>query len=188
MVCHYLCRSLSWSLAVQVFTVILTFQTDRHFFDGSSWPARHPFLFMIIALVMIMFNSKFPRLWQTILGGFLAVSLFWNTETGIYFIWGTLTTIILLSNGKKISTWISISYISLITGLVFLVVSTLSFGSQVYTAQFWQGLLLPITLYSSGFGAAPQNWNPSWGYLYKFILPITALATLIWLYHHSASQ
>ena len=111
----------SWTAAViLVFSfAIILFHGDRHFFDPSSSILRYPLLIIsawLLSIWIVQPNSFKNKL---ALSSSLALSIFFNTETGIITVLSVILAALLQEQGflKKIA---SLCWLGIITFAVFL--------------------------------------------------------------------
>jgi hypothetical protein len=171
----------SWFAAaiVAFLSLILLFHLAFHFVDPSSTVLRYPLLTVCAALLASWVAT--PENWLQLLALALAVAgaLFLETETGI------IAAIAVALGFVTVSPWrpavllrlaaLGLASLALLVLLVFLV-----FGRGALTLHFVTGWIEPLTIYGvMGFGGGPIFWTlRDWHWLYNFVAPGSALATL----------
>lgn len=175
----WLYRSWFASAAVSFLVLILLFHTDRPYFDPSSFVLRYPLLTVCGACLVRWVAA--PRGWIEFLSLALAValSLFMETETGI--IIGTSVALaFLLTAPRPLASLALLAAFGATCLGFFLLLLLFVFGSGILTWQFLSGLVEPMMLFGiAGLGAWPIAWTlGEWNWLYNFVAPGIALATV----------
>src|SRR5262249_32179690 len=116
----------------------------------SCWPIRHPFLFAFLFAAVRGVESE-GRWWCVAAGGIAGLSLFWQTDIGLYTLAGgvALYTAAWLFLGSP--AWRSVVFVAAGVGS-FVALCTVLFGPRVLSVTFVERLLEPLLLYASGFG------------------------------------
>lgn len=170
-----------WAFSTVVFMVILNFHLDRTFVDPSSWPIRYPFLFITVWLVIQAIRSNYASKHYLILGICCGLSIFWNTETGIYSLITSCFVTTALNNFTSKRTWVQTTNVFVACAVTFLWLSWLAYGIDIFSSTYLLGLIEPMLIFGSGYAAVPVNWNPGWGYLYNLTGPILCISTIGWV-------
>jgi len=166
-----------WAFATSLAMLVLNFHLERTFVDPSSWPIRHPLLFVFVLLVTGAVREAQARWRHLLAGGCAALSLFWNTETGLYMVAaGSLVYVLLLRPARVLAGALAVAGVG--TVAMFAGLAWLAYGADVFSAAFVRGLVQPLILFGSGFAAVPISWKPGWGYLYNLAFPAVGLATV----------
>jgi hypothetical protein len=171
----------SWLAAavVSFLMLFLLFHTDRQFFDPSSFVLRYPLLTICGALLVRWVIAPGDWIRLVFLALALAAALFIETETGIIIAVSVALAFMLVSPWRFTSI-VSMAVLGAATSIFFIIFLILVFGQGVLTKHFISGLIEPLTIYGvAGFGAWPIAWTlREWGWLYNFVAPGIALATL----------
>ena len=176
---RWLFRSWHWALAVTVVAVLLQFHTDRIFFDPSSYVLRHPLLIGVVA--MLGWWAGYGLEWKrgALLAAAVGLSLFLNTETGIYQLLMVMAVAVFaapsFAKGSAVAAAILLGAFSALMALCLF-----AFGSQVLSLDFLRYYAEPLFIYSAGFGGWPVDWSYGWPVYYNVIAPGLALATIGW--------
>ena len=175
----WLFGSWRWSAGVTLTTLVLQFHTSRPFFDPSSYVLRYPLLIATVALFVWWFAGRRSWMRTSVLAACLGLSLFLNTETGVYQILGVAFITFLVSPGLFDATWRSLLFI-LVPGFFFVAISVAAFGTASLDQHFFGGLVKPFFIHGGGYGGWAVDWGFGWQVLYNVIAPGAALATLGW--------
>jgi hypothetical protein len=176
---RWLYRSWFASAAISLLVLILLFHTDRPYVDPSSFVVRYPLLTVSGACLVRWVAA--PRGWIAFLSLAMTVaaSLFMETETGII-ISISVALAFLLTAPRPLASVVPLAGLG-VTCLVFFVLLLLFvFGPGVLSREFLSGLVEPLMLFGvNGLGAWPIAWTlGEWNWLYNFVAPGVALATL----------
>lgn len=169
-------RALPFFLTV-VFLVVCQYGDAQAFAGPSALAIRYMFVF-IAAGVLARFMVQ-PSVWSlAALSAVCAVSIFWNTETGIY-TWLVGCAVLSVRVLERRWPW----EVAAFTGLSIVVLFALfiaAFGPAVLSMDFLQIFLTPIGLHSvSNWVGVTMNWNPGFGTFYQLIFPAMALGTAV---------
>ncbi len=145
----------------------------------SNWPLRFPFLFLFVGCAAQA--EMLRRTWIPVVlsGGLTGLSLFWQTDAGLYFLlagvgyYGALT----LWDWRG---WWRLPLFVMMTVAAFGILLAAAFGSRALSPLFISRMFEPLFFYSSGFGFRLMSWQPSWSYLYNIAGPVVSLASLGW--------
>ena len=173
-------ESWRWALAVTLTVLFLQFHMDATFVDPSSYPLRYPLLALVCALAARWTSRGLSGLTGAALALGLGASLFLSTETGIYLA-GAVTVTALLTRQDRLRTLWRLTGVGVMSAAVFMGVSVAAFGARTLDLRYPLLLMEPLLLYGGGYGALPIEWLGGWHYLYNFIAPGTALATVAWI-------
>ncbi len=151
----------------------------------SNWPVRHPFVFAFLFCAVRGVNS--PR-WCAAAGAVAGLSLFWQTDIGIYTFAAGIAFYVANVLFLRGSAWRPLNFLASGFG-TFAAICLVLFGPRVLSVQFCQRLLEPLLLYGTGFGNQLFNWQSSWGYWYNLAGPGLAVASVgAWIgYRHGDS-
>ena len=147
--------------------------------DPSAWPARYPFLFLLIWLFARAVDSRQQVIDLGLAGMAAGLCLFWNTETGLYAIASALLATLLLGGGARIALR---NLLATAVGAVvaFFLLATVAYGPGVFQSAFISGLFKPMTVYAAGLGAIPVVWQSPLNILYAVLSPVVGFATMGW--------
>lgn len=169
-------RVLPFLLAV-VFLVLCQYGEGEALAGPSALAIRYMFVFIATG-VLARFMVR-PSGWSlAALSTVCAVSIFWNTETGIY-TWLVGCAVLSVRVFEKRWPW----EVAAFTGLSVVILFALfvaAFGPAVLSMDFLQVLLTPIGLHSvSNWVGVTMNWHPGFGTFYQLIFPAMALGTAV---------
>jgi hypothetical protein len=143
----------------------------------SNWPIRFPFLFLFMSCAakeVILGRARLPVL---LAGSFAGLSLFWQTDVGLYLLLagtGYYTMLLLRQrHGLDRLAWFAVSAIG-----TFVSLALLAFGPRILSPLFFWRLIEPLLVYNRGFGFWLKHWESGWPYLYNLIAPAVALGTI----------
>ena len=179
---RWLYGSRAWALITSVTILILQFHVERTFFDPSSYVLRYPLLVIVLALLGA-WAKKFESFYQAfLLSGSLALSLFLNTETGLYLCIAVSTVGFFLTGGspKQIGVLVGMLIGSL---AVYAALCRVTFGPGVFSSEFVEGWFEPFLIYGGGFGGWAIDWVWGWHLFYNILAPGIALTTAAWGAH-----
>lgn len=168
-------HSAAWAFGTSLTALLLVFHTERSFWDPSSWPLRYPLLFAFVWAWVRGCGAAAAFKWQALAGLLAGLSMFWNTEPGVYMIVCGCTGFILLGRFKA-AAWTGAARMAVAVVLAFLLPSLAAYGRGVFSWRFGVELFKPFLIYGGGFGAWPVNWLPGWSYLFVALIPGLALA------------
>lgn len=176
---RWLFGSWRWALAVALTALLLQFHTDRIFFDPSSYVLRHPLLILMIAVLAWWVTGGLRWARGAALVGVIAVSLFLNTETGIYQLLIAMAVAFFAARSSRrgLATSAAVGAISL---FVFAGLCFLAFGRGVLSVDFVRYYVEPLFIYGAGFGGWQVDWSYGWPVYYNVIAPGLAVATIGW--------
>ena len=142
----------------------------------SCWPIRHPFLF---AFLFTAVRGMAPGdRWGCLgAGGIAGLSLFWQTDIGLYMLAGGIAFYTAAWVFLGTSVWRPMVFVAVGVGSLF-AICTLAFGPRVLSITFVERLFEPLLLYANGFGNQVMNWAPGWGYWYNLVGPGVAIASI----------
>ncbi|MCE9561366.1 MAG: hypothetical protein K8U57_04870 [Planctomycetes bacterium] len=140
----------------------------------SNWPVRHPFVFAFLFCAVRGVDCK---RWCAAAGAVAGVSLFWQTDIGIYTLAAGIALYIANALFLRGSAWRLLTFLAGGFG-TFAAICLVLFGPRVLSVQFCQRLLEPLLLYGTGFGNQLFNWHSSWGYWYNIAGPGLAVASV----------
>lgn len=163
-----------WAALAVTLALVITSCEGMSYNAPSCWPIRHPFLFGFLFAAVRGTGSGW---WCVGAGGIAGLSLFWQTDIGLY----TLAsgTALYTASWLFLGTSVWRPLVFLATGVgSFFVVCTLLFGSRVLSPLFVERLFEPLLLYATGFGNQVFNWESGWGYWYNVIGPGLAIASV----------
>ncbi|MBA4189949.1 MAG: hypothetical protein C0467_18345 [Planctomycetaceae bacterium] len=144
----------------------------------SNWPVRHPFVF---AFLFCAVRGVSSTRWCAIAGAVAGLSLFWQTDIGIYTLVAGVgfyiaNAIFLRGSASRPLTFVASGFGT------FMGICLVLFGPRVFSVEFCQRLLEPLLLYGTGFGNQLFNWQSSWGCWYNLAGPGIAVASVgAWL-------
>jgi len=140
----------------------------------SNWPVRHPFVFLFLFCAV---RGATSASWNVAAGAVAGISLFWQTDIGIYTFAAGFTLYFANVLFLRGSAWRPITFLA--SGLgSFGAICLVLFGPRVLSVQFCQRLLEPLLLYGTGFGNQLFNWDSSWGLWYNLAGPGLAVASV----------
>lgn len=182
---HFLDRvfdSAFWAAGITLVALILQFHFGQaHFFDPSSHFIRYPLL-MVAVMVFVRWSASGLNLrWSIVVAAVVAFSIFWNTETGIYILLACLGGCLCSHQFNRVTIK---GLLLLLMGVCvfFMAFSTLAFGWRALSTGYIKGLFEPLILYGSGFSAQHIEWYHGKAYIYNFVSPALALASLAWVF------
>jgi len=148
----------------------------------SCSPVRYPFLFAFL-FALVRGVDQYGLRWCAIAGGIAGLSLFWQTDVGLYALAAGAALYLAAAIFLGGAWWRAGLYLA--TGLgSFAALCLLCFGPRVLSITFAERLLEPLLLYATGFGNYLMNWKPGWGYWYNFIGPGLAVASVAVMIGH----
>ena len=168
-------RALPFLLAF-VFLALCQYGAGDAFAGPSSLAIRYMFVFIATGILARLLVH--PSGWTlAALSAVCAVSIFWNTETGIY-TWlvgcAALSTRVL----ERRWPWEVVAFTAL-SALLLIVFFVGAFGPAVLSMDLLRVLFVPIGLHSvSNWVGVTMNWQPGFGTIYQLILPAMAIGTL----------
>ena len=162
-------------LLAAVFLVLCQYGQGEALAGPSALAIRYMFVFIATG-VLARFMVR-PSGWLlAALSTVCAVSIFWNTETGLY-TWLVGCAVLSVRVFEKRWPW----EIAAFTGLSAVILCALfvaAFGPAVLSTDFVQVLLMPIGLHSvSNWVGVTMNWHPGFGTFYQLVFPAMALGT-----------
>lgn len=182
----HLIRTLIWlyrswiaTTVVTFLSLILLFHTTVHFIDPSATVLRYPLLTVCAALLARWVAAPRDQLRLLSLALAVAGALFLETETGIITACAVALSFIIVSP-RRPATLLPIFLLGTASLGFFAFLILLVFGHGALTLQFLAGLIEPLMIYGvMGFGGWPIWWSlTEWNWLYNFVAPGLALATL----------
>ena len=176
---RWLFQSWRWALWITLISLLLHFHTDRTFFDPSSYVLRHPLLIAVVATLAWWVRRGLDWKAGVVLGTLLSMSLFLNTETGVYQCLAVGAVAVFSAKSLLRGVVLSAAVTAVTLGL-FTCACYAAFGPRVLSAEFLQKVFEPLWIYSGGYGSVPVDWAYRWHLLYNVIAPGLALATIGW--------
>lgn len=140
----------------------------------SGWPIRHPFLF---AFLFAAVRGVGDRWWLVVAGGVAGLSLWWQTDIGLYTLAAGFALYLAIALFLGGSVWRPVAFVVVAIGSFF-ALCTVLFGPRVLSVAFAERLLEPLLLYAAGFGNELMNWRPGWSYWYNLLGPGLAIASV----------
>lgn len=176
---RWLYESRGWALAASVTILILQFHVERTFFDPSSYVLRYPLLVVCLALIGGWAKKFESFAYVAALCCTLALSLFLNTETGLYQCIAVAIVGFFLTGGslKRLAVLVGAMLGSI---ALYAALCRLAFGPGVFSRVFVEGWLEPFLIYGGGFGGWAIDWAWGWHLLYNILAPGCALVTAAW--------
>ncbi len=167
-------RAMPFVLAF-VFLAVCQYADGDAFGGPSALAIRYMFVFIAVGILARLLMK--PSGWLLVaLSAVCAVSIFWNTETGIY-IWAVACAALCVRLLERRRLW----EVAAFTGMsvVFLLgVFVAAFGPAVLSKDFLFVLLAPLSLHSfSNWVAVTLIWKPGFGTVYQIVLPAIAIGT-----------
>lgn len=173
-------RSWAWALAVAIACLILQFTTESPLYAPSSTAARYPLLAVSIATFVHWIRRDQGWLETSYLASALSLSLFLNTETGIYACAAAAMTTLLIGPGFVVPLARAVR-VGVMTLALFMVWNLIAFGPAVLQMRYLLFLIEPLMIYSGGMGAWPIQWIGGYHWLYNIVSPAIALASVGWV-------
>ena len=163
-----------WAALWVTLAIVLSCCEGMSYNYPSNWPVRHPFLFTFLFAAV---RGVDHRWWCVAAGSVAGISLFWQTDIGLY----TLAAGVLFYAANWVflggSAWRPFVFLAGGVGSFFAICTTL-FGPRVLSFTFAERLLEPLLLYANGFGTTLMNWNRGWSYWYNLAGPAIAIASV----------
>jgi hypothetical protein len=174
----------SWLWAISLCTFVYLFQCHFAFpfRDPSSFPLRYPLLpFVSFAVAQAVTARQHWKILAIATGFFLGISVFLNTETGIYMCFATALTGLLpgFHFGRRLLTLLIAAGASVV---MFFSACVFFYGPGVFSIDFIAGLVEPLLLYGGGLGACLMTWEFGLPVFANLIAPNVAAATAIWCF------
>lgn len=172
-----------WAIVIIVISLVLQFWSiDRHLSAPSMLVFRYPLFPIVLALLIHWAQKDFRFRIGLLLSLMLGFSIFWTTETGISFLIASCVAIALFLGLSRRSILL-IGILCVETVLVFFGLSVIAFGSRVFSQNFiYEGILSPLIIYGSGYGAIPIDWKDGLPYFANLICPILAVTSMGWVF------
>jgi hypothetical protein len=160
-----------------VFLALCQFGAAEAFSGPSALAIRYMFVF--IATGILAHFMVHPSGWSlAALSAVCAISIFWNTETGIY-TWLVGCAVMSARILERRWPW-EIAAFTGLSAVILLALFGAAYGPAVLTMDFLRVLLAPIALHSvSNWVGVPMNWAPGFGTFYQLIFPAMAIGTAI---------
>jgi len=166
----------AWAACLVTLLVVFTSCEGLAYNTPSCWPVRYPFLFAFLFAAVRAVRPN-GRSWCAVAGGVAGLSLFWQTDIGLY----TFAAGLALLLGYRLflggTNWRPAVFLAA-GGGSFFALCLVCFGPRVCSPTFVERLLEPLLLYANGFGNQVMNWKPGWGYWYNLIGPGLAIASV----------
>ena len=128
---------------------------------------------------VLLDKRKFIRL--NGVGLVVGISIFLNTETGIYMIVAVAGSFFVFHALNK-KFWLKGFVVGSSALLMFLVLSFAFYGRGIFTSRFVVGILEVLFAFGSGFGDIPMVWGELQSVLYNTLTPMVSLASLGWIF------
>src|SRR5262249_31323979 len=161
------------AFAVTLALVAVSFDGVSYLYP-SNWPVRHPFAFVFLfALVRGVGRAG----WSAAAGGVAGLSLFWQTDTGLYTLAAGVGLYAAAALFLGAGAWRPVVFLAAAAG-TFAAICLALFGPRALSPLFAERLLEPLLLYGSGFGNQLLNWGTAWGYWYNLAGPGLAVASV----------
>jgi hypothetical protein len=185
----YIFKSRFWALGITLVTVILqfhfypvystgVFSTTAHFVDPSSHFFRFPLLVIAVFCFVRWCARQLNFKWAMLLACCLGISLYWNTETGIYMVAACCLAAIVIF-GLRWRVIFKTAALAIGGAAIFVLLSLISFGWRVLSLDFLTEVIAPLVIYTGGFSAVQIAWaNDVWAYVINFLTPMLSLASL----------
>jgi hypothetical protein len=147
---------------------------------------RYPFLFaFLFTAVRGVGRSGLP--WCAAAGAVAALSLFWQTDVGLYTLAAGAAFYAAAALFLRGSLARPLVFLATAIG-AFAALCLLCFGPRVLSLTFAERLLEPLLLYATGFGNQLMNWKPGWGYWYNLLGPGLAIASVAIMMGHGRAS
>ena len=175
----WLYRNWRWAAAVTMLVLMSSFHTERPFFDPSSFPLRYPLLFVWLTAIVCLSHFSNAKRFRLALACAIGLSLFLNTETGLYMLIATGLVVLAINENPLNGLW---RYSGILAGSIamFTFLCLGAFGPGIFNIIFFKRIFEPFFIYGEGFGAWPVFWDFGWHMLYNILSPGVALATMGW--------
>lgn len=175
----WLMGSWRWAAGTAATVAILQFHVERTFFDPSSYVLRYPLLIMTFAAIGWWAARHHSHARGALVGISVGLSLFLNTETGVYQLLAAAAVGVLTSRLQIRSAGPTCALL-MATAVTFITASYVAFGPGVLSKPYVIGLVQPFLIYGGGFGAWAVDWRWGWHVVYNVIAPGLALVTIAW--------
>lgn len=176
---HWLYRSWVPTVIVCLLSLILLFHGRAHFVDPSSNILRYP-LFGVCAWLLARYAERSGSIVRHLfLAAGIALSIFFNTETGIIFALAA-TLAYLLSERHFYPALLSVVGMGIASVSFLLLLLVAVFGHRVLQFDFLYSLVEALLIYGQiGFGGFPISWTLNdLNWFYNLVAPGIVLATL----------
>jgi hypothetical protein len=175
---HWLYKSWMTASIITFLFLLILFHGDRHFFDPSSSILRYPLL-GVCAWIFARWIERPTKIRQITLAGILALSIFFNTETGIISIIA-VSFASFIQNKRITSIVYSLLTLGVITLFLLITLIISIFGFRTLQIEFLTNMLTPLVYFGKyGFGGWPIAWNlDDLNWFYNLAVPGIALGTL----------
>ncbi|MDA9502785.1 hypothetical protein XI05_35755 [Bradyrhizobium sp. CCBAU 11357] len=169
-------RAMPFVLTV-VFLALCQYADGDAYGGPSALAIRYAFVFVAIGILARLMVQ--PSGWLlAALSVACAVSVFWNTETGIY-TWAIACAAlsVRLLEGRRLWEVAAFTGMSLMFLLALFVAA---YGPAVLSADFLYAFLAPLSLHSfSNWVGVLLVWQPGFGTLYQIVMPVIAIGTAV---------
>ncbi len=160
-----------------VFLALCQYADGDAFGGPSALAIRYAFVFIAVGILAHLMVQPSFRLLMA-LSVVCAVSIFWNTETGIY-TWAVACAALLVRVLEGRRFW-EVAALTCMTLVFLLALFVAAFGPAVLSADFLYVFLAPLSLHSlSNWVAVILVWNPGFGTLYQIVMPAIAIGTAV---------
>lgn len=178
----WLYGSRAWGLATSLTILILQFHVERTFFDPSSYVFRYPLLVVCLAFTGAWARKSDSLAVIAALSCTLGLSLFLNTETGLYQCAAVAIVGFFLTRGSPKQLGVLVGILS---GGIFVnaALCRMAYGPDVFSSAFVEGWFEPFFIYGGGFGGWAIDWAWGWHLIYNIVAPGLALMTAAWGAH-----
>lgn len=169
-------RAMPFVLAV-VFLALCQYADGDAFGGPSALAIRYAFVFIAIGILTRLIVQ--PSGWLLLtLSVVCAVSIFWNTETGIY-TWAIACAALSVRLLERRRLW-EIPALTFMSIVFVLALFVAAFGPAVLSKDFPYVFLTPIGLHSvSNWVGVLLIWSPGFGTLYQIVMPAIAIGTAV---------
>jgi len=188
-VLHWLYRSWATAGLITFLSLILLFHNPPHFYDPASGILHYPLMGVCAGLLAFWIKNPTQILRCLLLSSALALSIFFNTETGVIF--SVAVVIASLFSASRFSSmvlplvWVGIASIIILTVLL---ISIFGFGVLQY--KFWFALVEPFFIYGKlGYSGVWIFWTfHDLNWFYNLVAPGVAFATLPLIIREASSS
>lgn len=160
-----------------VFLALCQYAEGDAYGGPSALAIRYAFVFIAIGILARHMVQPSGRL-LVALSVVCAVSIFWNTETGIY-TWAITCAALSVRLLERRRLWEVPAFTAM--SLVFLLaLFVAAFGPAVLSKDFLYVFLAPLSLHSvSNWVGVLLGWQPGFGTLYQIVMPVIAIGTAV---------
>ncbi|UPJ61048.1 hypothetical protein [Bradyrhizobium sp. 192] len=169
-------RAMPFVLAF-VFLALCQYADGDAFGGPSALAIRYMFVFIAVGILARLMVK--PSGWSlAALSAVCAVSIFWNTETGIY-TWAVACAALCVRLLERRRVWEVAAFTGM--SIVFLLgLFVAAFGPAVLSKDFLYVFLAPLGLHSfSNWVSITLIWQPGFGTVYQIVMPAIAIGTAV---------